>query len=111
MSDTSAVPTVTVDAVPDSAFVLDVRETDEWNAGHMPGALHIPLGELPDRVGDLPADREIVVTCRSGGRSARAVRFLEDSGLRATNLDGGMKAWAAADRVMRSGHGGPPSVI
>lgn len=76
--------------------LLDVREQDEWDAGHAPGALHIPLGELPRRIAEIPVDGRIVVVCRSGSRSARATAWLEQGGYEAANLDGGMLAWAGA---------------
>lgn len=78
------------------ALLLDVREPDEWRAGHAPGATHIPLGELGQRFTELPRDRPIVAVCRSGNRSALATRSLRQAGLQVDNLDGGMKAWQKA---------------
>lgn len=78
------------------AVLLDVREHDEWRAGHAPGAVHIPLGELAQRFGELPRDRRIVAVCRSGHRSAFATEALRHAGLRADNLTGGMKEWQQA---------------
>lgn len=75
------------------SLALDVREAEEWEEGHIPGAVWIPLGELPDRLHELPKDREIIVVCRSGGRSAKAAKFLLAAGFRAVNLRGGMLAW------------------
>ncbi|WP_344247333.1 rhodanese-like domain-containing protein [Isoptericola hypogeus] len=81
--------------LPDGATLLDVREQDEWDAGHAPGAVHIPLGELSVRYGELDAGAPVFVVCRTGGRSAQATRFLvEGVGYDAVNLDGGMVAWA-----------------
>jgi rhodanese-related sulfurtransferase len=77
------------------AVLLDVREPNEWEAGHAPGATFIPLGSVAERIGDLPADRPVVVICRSGGRSAHATEFLLAQGVDAVNLAGGMRAWAA----------------
>jgi rhodanese-related sulfurtransferase len=77
------------------ALLLDVREPNEWEAGHAPGATFIPLGSVAERAGELPADRPVVVICRSGGRSARATEFLVAQGVDAVNLAGGMRAWAA----------------
>ncbi len=111
MFDPCGVPTVGVAEVPQAGFVLDVRETDEWEAGHIPWAVHIPLGQLPARVGEVPTDVPVVVACRSGARSAQAVSFLTASGRRAANLDGGMKAWHAQGRQMRSESVIQPSVI
>jgi rhodanese-related sulfurtransferase len=76
--------------------VLDVRETIEWKAGRIPGALHIPLAHLPSRRGELPRDQTIVAVCRSGHRSGLAARGLRHAGYRVENLDGGMKAWTRA---------------
>ncbi len=78
------------------ATLLDVREQDEWESGHAAGAVHIPIGELPRRVSELPVDGRILVVCRSGSRSARATAWLERAGYDAANLDGGMLAWAGA---------------
>lgn len=78
------------------AVILDVREQREWDAGHAPAALHIPLGELPQRLAELPRDRRVVAVCRSGGRSSTAVKALRGAGLEAENLDGGMNAWRRA---------------
>lgn len=104
-----SVPSVTPEAVPDGAALVDVRELDEWQAGHVDGALHIPLGELTARLGELP-EGELVVVCRSGGRSARAVAWLNENGFDSTNLDGGMQAWAGTGRPMVSDSGAPPFV-
>ncbi len=82
--------------IPTGTTLLDVREQDEWDAGHAPGAVHIPLGELVDRVGELPADARLLVVCHSGGRSARAMAWLNQAGHDAVNLDGGMVDWARA---------------
>ncbi|OIQ79506.1 putative adenylyltransferase/sulfurtransferase MoeZ [mine drainage metagenome] len=82
--------------IPPGTTLLDVREQDEWDAGHAPGAWHIPLGELPRRVSELPVEGRILVVCRSGSRSARATAWLEQVGYDAANLDGGMVAWAGA---------------
>ncbi len=88
------------------ALLLDVREPDEWQAGHAPGAVHIPLGELGARAGELPRDTRIVAVCRSGQRSNRAAAALRQSGLDAANLAGGMQAWAAAGLDVVTDDGG-----
>jgi rhodanese-related sulfurtransferase len=103
------VPSVGPAEVADGAAILDVREQDEWQAGHIPGALHIPLGQLTARVGELPPG-EVVVVCRSGGRSGQAVAWLNESGFETVNLDGGMQSWSAAGRPMTSASGQPPFV-
>lgn len=99
-----SVPSVAVDELPrelpDGATLLDVREMDEWTAGHAPEALHIPMGEVPHRLDELPADDDVYVVCRSGGRSARVTAYLNDAGWDAVNVSGGMHAWHAAGRAM-----------
>ena len=79
-----------------SAVALDVREEDEWAAGHIAGAVHIPLSDLARRRDEIPQDRPIVAVCRSGNRSASVTEALVRAGYRAENLAGGMKAWKAA---------------
>ncbi len=74
-------------------FLLDVREPDEFEETHIPGAVLIPLGSLPRRLPEVPKDREVVVICSVGGRSARATEFLRRNGVEAVNLHGGMRAW------------------
>ena len=87
-------PKAAAQHVEDGALLLDVREPDEWETAHVPGALHIPLGELGRRFQDLPRGREIVVICRSGRRSANAQDAIEAAGFGpVANLSGGMIAW------------------
>lgn len=74
-------------------LVLDVREPHEMRDGYIAGAKLIPLGQLPGRMKELPKDREIVVVCRSGSRSASAAKSLITAGYTATNMKGGMLAW------------------
>ena len=79
----------------ESPLVLDVREPAEVAICAIPDSLHIPMGALPARVGDLPKDRDIVVVCHHGGRSAQVTMWLRSQGLpRAINLEGGVDAWA-----------------
>jgi len=80
------------------AFVLDVREPDEWDRGHIEGAVHIPLGQLQDRVGEVPLDQKVLCVCAVGGRSGMATQFLNQLGREAINLDGGMHAWQVSGR-------------
>jgi rhodanese-related sulfurtransferase len=105
------VPTVNVPELPadlpEGVTLLDVREPDEWTAGHAPEAVHIPMGDLAARLGDLPADDEVYVVCRSGGRSARVTAFLNANGWDAKNVAGGMQSWQAAGRPMTSDNGEP----
>lgn len=91
--------------------LLDVRQDDEWQAGHIDGAQHIPLSELADRLGELPSGRSIVAVCRSGSRSATAVRGLRQLGYSAENLDGGVTAWSRAGLPLVDGAGRPGRVI
>ena len=108
------VPTVTTDGVPDPlpphVTILDVREDLEWAHGHIAGAVHIPLMELPQRLAEVP-DGQVLVVCKIGGRSAQAVAYLNQQGLDAVNLDGGMLEWEAAGRPMVSERGAPPAVV
>jgi rhodanese-related sulfurtransferase len=95
-------PGVEATAVPDDGYLLDVREDDEWQAGHAPDAVHIPLSELNARAREVPTDRDVYVICRSGARSAQAVVAFNNAGWTATNVEGGMHAWEAAGRPMVS---------
>jgi len=78
------------------APVIDVREAQEYAAGHVPGARLIPLGEVADRLDEVPTDRTVYVVCRSGGRSARAVQHYRQHGIDAVNVAGGTLAWIEA---------------
>ena len=79
------------------AFVLDVRDQWEWNEYHVPNSTLIPLAQLPSRLSELPRDREIVVVCRSGNRSAAARDILMKSGFASvTSLGGGLLSWRAS---------------
>jgi rhodanese-related sulfurtransferase len=108
------VPTVAIDQVPDplpsGLHILDVREEAEWRHGHIDGAAHIPLSELPGRLAAVPEERTLVV-CRIGGRSAWAVAYLRQRGHDAVNLEGGMVDWEAAGRPIVSETGDPPKVV
>jgi rhodanese-related sulfurtransferase len=77
------------------AILIDVREPQEWQAGHAQGARHIPLAQLDQRQRELPTDRPIITVCRSGARSARAASLLAEQGREVSNLRGGMRAWVA----------------
>lgn len=89
---------------------VDVREDDEWAAGHIDGARHIPLDRLEMGLGALDPERRVVTVCRSGGRSDKAAGVLRARGYRVENLDGGMHAWAAAGLPFRSSDGEPARV-
>lgn len=96
------------DARKDELQLLDVREPEEWTAGRVTGSAHIPMGELPGRVGELDGQRPILAICRSGQRSARVTAWLDAQGFEAHNLEGGLKAWSAAGLplVSESGEAG-----
>lgn len=91
--------------LPPDAVVIDVREPDEYEAGHVPGAMPIPLAEIPDRVGDIPAGRPVHVICQTGGRSLRASEFLINEGVDAVNVAGGTKAWVESGRDVHTSSG------
>ena len=93
------------------SHLLDVREDDEWQAGHIEGAQHIPLGELGERLAELPTGRRIIAVCRSGSRSGAAVRGLRQLGYEAENLDGGVTAWTKAGLPLVDDAGHPGRVI
>jgi len=85
---------------------LDIREPEEWVAGHAPDATWIPMSELNQRVGEVPRDRPIVAVCRSGARSERVAQVLVQRGYDARNLVGGMQAWAEDGRPVVTDDGG-----
>lgn len=82
------------------AILLDVREDDEWELGHAPGALHIPLSVVPARTDELDYDADLYVVCRQGGRSIEAVEFLTNIGFDAVHVEGGMVAWQRLGRAL-----------
>ena len=73
--------------------LVDVREDDEVAEGIIPGAIHIPLGQVSERVGELDKSKPYIIVCRSGGRSGRATEFLEEAGYDVANMTGGMLEW------------------
>jgi rhodanese-related sulfurtransferase len=100
-------PSISVAEIPDGAFLLDVREDDEWAAGHAPEAQHLPMQEVPARLADIPTEGNVVVACRMGGRSAQVTAFLLTQGWdNVVNLEGGMQAWQAAGRPVVAADGG-----
>lgn len=77
--------------------VLDVREQWEYDEGHIPGVTHIPMGEVSERLQDIPADKTVIVTCRSGNRSSQVTDFLKQNGYdNVHNMQGGILAWQQA---------------
>jgi rhodanese-related sulfurtransferase len=111
----SDVPTIAVSELADGDFLLDVREDDEWDAGHAEAALHIPMSEFVGRYGELtdtaPQDSRIHVICKAGGRSAQVTMYLVQQGVDAVNVGGGMAAWAASGRPVVNAEGKPGTVI
>lgn len=107
----TGIPTITIDQVPatlpSGVTLLDVREPVEWAHGRAPDAVHIPMHEIPERAGELPADGQVLVICKVGGRSAQVVNYLVQNGLDAVNIEGGMLEWQAAGRPMVSDAGEP----
>lgn len=95
-------PEVTIDTVDEvkdrpDVVVLDVREQWEYDEGHIPGVNLIPLGELPNRLDEIPVDKTVIVTCRSGNRSGQATAFLRQNGFdNVHNMQGGIIAWEKA---------------
>lgn len=104
----ATVPQVTPAALADGAgdappVVIDVRSSTEWADGHLPGARHIPLGYLPDRLAEVPRDRRVVLQCRTGARSAIAASLLRRHGvLQVANLSGGIVGWMAAGQAVET---------
>jgi rhodanese-related sulfurtransferase len=90
-------PSEALELLDGDALLLDVRQVNEWEAGHAPMASLIPLAELTDHLEELPRDHLIICACRSGGRSLRAATFLQENGFDVANLAGGMMAWYAED--------------
>ena len=99
-SEPSTVPDIDVDEanrlVAGGALLLDVREDDEWEAGHAGEAVHVAMGLIADQVDRIPSDRTVVCVCRVGGRSAAVAGALAGAGYDVRNLDGGMLAWESA---------------
>ena len=83
------------DLIHDGAVVIDVREEDEWAAGHAPGSVLIPMAQLETRLEEIKGERALIV-CRSGGRSDAMAQLLSSRGINAVNLAGGLRAWEGA---------------
>jgi rhodanese-related sulfurtransferase len=107
-------PSVDSSQVRPDQLILDVREDEEWTAGHIDGAVHVPLGRLANRMlhepGELLTDQPLVVTCKGGGRARRAAAWLNTNGFDAVVLDGGMRGWQASGRPMVSETGEEPTL-
>ncbi len=104
--DVSGVPA----SFDETVILLDVREDDEWQRGHAPGARHIPMGEVPARISELDSDAALFVVCHAGGRSLRVAQYLARNGFDPVNVDGGMLAWAGAGRPIVTDDGAPGQV-
>lgn len=95
---------VTIDeleqAIAQGAYVLDVREQDEFDAGHVPNAHHIPLGSVADRVDEIPKDEPVWVICLAGGRSMKAANYLEGLGYDTVSVAGGTGSWIEAGKTI-----------
>jgi rhodanese-related sulfurtransferase len=98
-------------AVAKGALVLDVRKDDEWAAGRLANAVHIPLAQVQDRAGELPKGRLVVTVCKDGGRSYKAAYALRQAGYDAVNLAGGLTAWAAAGLPVVTDSGAPGRIM
>ncbi|HEY1097076.1 MAG TPA: rhodanese-like domain-containing protein [Alphaproteobacteria bacterium] len=97
----SVLPALTVEELADklegtdAPVLLDVRENNEFAVCSLPGAVHIPVGQIVERIGELPKDKPIAVYCHHGGRSARITGYLLAQGYQAVNITGGIHAWAS----------------
>ncbi|MFC0673947.1 rhodanese-like domain-containing protein [Brachybacterium hainanense] len=97
--------------VPEGAQLIDVREQDEWDAGHAPTAQHLPASTLLENLDKLPEDGDLYIVCRSGGRSAQVSQWLNQNGYDAINVAGGMDIWFESDLPMVSDGDGDPYVL
>jgi rhodanese-related sulfurtransferase len=100
MPDVSAAEAIAL--VEAGTFLLDVREQEEWDAGHAPTAYFLPRSVIKDRLDEVPKNRKVLVTCLIGGRSLRVTDLLLRAGYDAVNLIGGMEAWHAAGGPLES---------
>lgn len=113
MDDTD-VPQASIGDVPvdfdETVVLLDVREDDEWQRGHAPGAQHIPMGDVPARLAEIDTEAQLFVVCHAGGRSQRVAQYLARNGYDPVNVAGGMLAWASAGRPLVT-DGGATGVV
>jgi rhodanese-related sulfurtransferase len=93
-----------------SVVLLDVREDDEWQRGHVAGAQHIPMGDVPARMSEIDPAAALYVMCHAGGRSQRVAQYLARNGYEPVNVSGGMLAWAGLGRPVVTDDGGVGTV-
>lgn len=106
------IPQIDVRTIDEDTVILDVREPNEFEAGHAPGAVSIPLGQLRARVAEVPqVAGSLLVICRGGGRSQTAAEFLAAQGLDVSNITGGTTAWYEAGKPLVSESGEVPAVV
>ena len=108
------VPGSPVFTLPEGVTLLDVREDDEWAAGHAPQAVHVPMGHVPQRIKEIAAafpEPPVHVVCRSGVRSAQITAYLVGIGLDAVNVEGGMESWVSDGRPLVAETSAPPQVL
>lgn len=104
--------TTDVNSLPEGGLLLDVREADEWAAGHAPVATHIPMSEFVARKEELGTpEGPVYVICRAGSRSAQVATYLTQNGVEAVNVVGGMQAWEAAGKAVVTDSGAAGTVI
>ncbi len=106
---TEVSPEEALAAIGRGAVLVDVREDDEWDAGHTPDAEHLPLATVSANITRFTG-RDVLTVCRSGGRSSKAAQTLASAGVKVSNLTGGMTAWAAAGLPVVRSDGGPGTV-
>ncbi len=87
--------------------IVDVREPQEWRAGRIQQARHMPMDDVHQRLGEIDPGKPLAVVCRTGDRSGKIAQFLSERGFRAENVEGGMKAWKAAGLPMVGDEGAP----
>ena len=112
--DQYMIPGLPVFTLPEGVVLLDVREDDEWTAGHAPQAIHVPMGQVSQRVKEIAAafpEPPVYVVCRSGVRSAQITAYLVGIGLDAVNVEGGMESWVADGRRLVAETSSPPQVL
>jgi rhodanese-related sulfurtransferase len=104
-------PIAAEELVTAGAPVIDVREPDEWSAGHAPQARPIPLGQVEARLDEVRTESPALIVCRSGGRSNAVAQMLNARGINAVNLAGGMQAWEQAGLPVVTEAGGPGRIV